>query len=121
MLLYLTSQTWTRGKESGALADELRTALDLGVHVLLSHEMPGIGGQEARHAVEFSTFFANPSGATPNDLLKRGLYSEIAVPLKGGPWREASMALLGSALGMTKASFDEQQEENTHSSCRSRP
>ena len=34
MLLYLTSQTWTRGAESDALGAELTRALDLGVHVL---------------------------------------------------------------------------------------
>jgi hypothetical protein len=38
MLLYLTSQTWTRGASSEALAEEVRQAMDLGVHVLLVHE-----------------------------------------------------------------------------------
>jgi hypothetical protein len=39
LLLYLTSQTWTRGDEaSEALADEVRRAMDVGVHVLLAHE-----------------------------------------------------------------------------------
>ena len=77
-------------------------AMDVGVHVLLVHEMPGSGGQEARFGCEFGCFFSHPDGATPNELLTRGIYSEIAVPLKGGAWREASMALMGSALGMSK-------------------
>ena len=38
MLLYLTSQTWTRGEASEALAKEVLQAMDLGVHVLLAHE-----------------------------------------------------------------------------------
>jgi hypothetical protein len=38
LLLYLTSQTWTRGEESEALAKEVERAMDLSVHVLLTHE-----------------------------------------------------------------------------------
>jgi hypothetical protein len=38
MLLYLTSQTWTRGEASDALAKEVLKAMDLGVHVMLAHE-----------------------------------------------------------------------------------
>jgi hypothetical protein len=60
------------------------------------------GGQEARNGCEFASFFKCADGATPGDLLKRGIYSEIAVPLKGGPWREASMVLLSKALAMSK-------------------
>ena len=41
-------------------------------------------------------------GATPADLLKRGIYSEIAIALKGGAWREASMAMLDMALRLSK-------------------
>jgi len=55
-----------------------------------------------RHGCDFESFFSSPDGATPNDLLQRGIYSEIAVPLKGGAWREASMALFAQALGMSK-------------------
>jgi hypothetical protein len=102
MLLYLTAHTWTRGADTDALAGEVEEALGLGVHILLVHEMPGIGGQEHRNGCEFGAFFASPDGATPRELLNRGIYSEVAVPLKGGAWRNASMALLGSALSMTK-------------------
>jgi len=102
MLLYLTSQTWTRGEASEALGAEIAEAMDLKVDVLLAHEMPGIGGQEARFGTEFGTFFCCPDGPTPPELLGRGIYSTIAVPLKGGAWREASMALMGLGLGMTK-------------------
>ena len=102
MLLYLNGQTWTHGVASTALGKELMVAMDLGVDVLLAHEMPGVGGQDVRFGVEFGTFFSCADGATPPELLARGIYSSIAVPLKGGPWREASMALMGMALGMSK-------------------
>merc|ERR1711998_299044 len=98
VLLYLTSQTWTRGKDSAALGDEVANAMRLDMHILLVHEMPGAGGQDARFGCEFSRFFAHPDGATPSELLASGIYSEIAVPLKGGPWREASMVLLDRVL-----------------------
>jgi len=110
MLLYLTSQTWTRAENSAALGLELMKAMDLEVNVLLVHEMPGAGGQEARFGCEFGSFFACASGATPTELLKRGIYSSIAVPLKGGPWREASMMLLGMALGMSKEAIEDAKE-----------
>jgi hypothetical protein len=41
-------------------------------------------------------------GATPGELLQRGIYSEIAIALKGGPWRDASMAMLALAFGLSK-------------------
>jgi len=102
MLLYLTSATWTRSAASHSLGEEVRRAMNDGIHVLLAHEMTGAGGQEARFGCEFGDFFGHPDGATPSELLKRGVYSEIAVPLKGGMWREASMVLLAMALGMSK-------------------
>ena len=102
-LLYLTASTWTRGEESDALAAKVREAMDRGMHILLAHEMPGTAdGDVQRYGCEFSAFFSCAEGATPTDLLHRGIYSEIAVPLKGGPWRKASMALLGIALGLSK-------------------
>ena len=115
MLVYLTGQTWTRGDESAKLGEEIGRAMDLDVNVLLVHEMPGAGGQEARHGCEFSSFFSCSDGATPPELLRRGIYSSIAVPLKGGPWREASMALLGMALGMSKDQLDDTNKKGTGS------
>jgi len=109
MLLYLTGQTWTRGEASTKLGDELMKAMDLEVSILLVHEMPGAGGQEARFGCEFGSFFSCPDGATPGELIQRGIYSSIAVPLKGGAWREASMMLLGAALGMSKEEAKEAQ------------
>jgi membrane protease YdiL (CAAX protease family) len=97
MVLGLNGLTWTRGEQSGALAHEVVLAMRAGVDVILVHEMPGIG-QEGRHPVEFGTFFSCVDGATPSHLLKAGIYDKIAVALKGGAWRKASMALLAKEL-----------------------
>merc|ERR1711871_1278821 len=72
--------------------------MDLGVHILLAHEMVGSGGQEDRHGCEFSSFFSCKEGATPTDLLHRGIYHEIAVALKGGYWRGVSYVLMHQEL-----------------------
>ena len=104
MLVYLNAQTFTSGAASAAFAREVARAMELEVHLLLAHEMAGGAGQEARHGCDFGLFFANDVGATPLDLLKKGIYNEIAVPLKEGAWREASMAMLLNALsGTTEA------------------
>ena len=94
MLLYLHEQTWTSGANTRALVQEVKQAMDLGVHILLVHEMPGVNSNE-RHAVDFGAFFACKDGATPEALLSAGLYHEIAVGLKGGAWRRASLFQLG--------------------------
>jgi len=97
-LVYLTGLTWTRGRASEHFADEVRTAMKAGVRLLLVHEMPGVGGQESRHGVEFGTFFSCSNGATPPELLRAGIYTQVAVPMKGGSWRQASMALFAEEL-----------------------
>jgi len=111
MLLYLHGETWTRGSEtSDELAGEVTIAMDSDVHVLLAHEMIGTG-QESRHGCDFGTLFACPEGATPEALIRRGIYGEIAVPLMGGAWREASMALLSLALSMTSEEVEDAKVE----------
>ena len=87
---------------SDALSQEVHRAMDLGVHVILAHEMPSeVGGQEARFGVEFGAFFYNgDAGTTPDSLLRRKIYSEIALPLRGGAWRDTSMTLLAGSFGM---------------------
>ena len=52
------------------------------MHVFLCCAVPGAGGQELRHGCEFGAFFSCTDGATPGDLLQRGIYSEIAVAMK---------------------------------------
>ena len=114
VLLYLNSRTWSRGDESDALASEIEEAIKLHrllqrqfgknmAHLLLAHEMRGPGGQEERGGCDFDSFFSNPNGSTPAKLLKLKIYSQIAVPLKGGPFRNTSMVLLSAALGARAA------------------
>jgi len=98
MLLYLNDLTWTRGDAvSDALASDIASAMDAGMHILLAHEMNGLGQQD-NHPCDFGIFFSCESGTTPTELLRRGLYNEIAVALRGGAWRRVSMTLLGSAI-----------------------
>ena len=59
----------------------------------------GFGGQKERDGCEFGAFFACAEGTTPDDLLKRGIYGTIAVALKGGEWRKASMVMLRATHG----------------------
>jgi len=99
MLIYLTSQTWTRGDESTDFAREVGLAMQQGVHLLLAHEMQSWDPtQNTRHGCDFDTFFACEDGTTDPTLLRAGIYHEIAVPLKGGAWREASLLMLAQAL-----------------------
>jgi len=95
MLLYLDARTWRSGGKSEQLAAEIRQAMSLGVHVVLVHENAKGG---AYHGCEFGTFFAHVDGATPEDLLRGGIYNEIAIPMMGGEWRDVSYVLLAQAL-----------------------
>jgi hypothetical protein len=98
MLVYLTSQTWSGGERSTLFAEEVRKAMAADMHLLLAHEMPGIGGQEDRKGCDFAEFFANEDGSTPQDLLHKGIYRQIAVPLKGSEWRKVSMIMVAQAI-----------------------
>ena len=75
------------------LAWQVEAAMDASVHLLLCYEVPGLG-QEEGHACEFEHFFV----ATPEQLLLREVYSEIAVQLKGPPLREVSTRMLLMAI-----------------------
>ena len=110
MLVYLTAHTWTSGKASAAFAKEVELAMHAGVRILLAHEMTGFGGQAARHGCDFNHFFACQDGETPAHLLLRGIYSSIAVPLKGGEWRKASMVLLLQGLAPHARAADAKPE-----------
>ena len=111
MLLLLTSRTWTRGAASAALAEEVSAAMTEKVHILLAHEMVGVGGQAGRFGCDFSQFFQCADGATPAGLLARNVYGEIAVALKGGAWRAASLVLLDTALRVDSDDEPAPQEE----------
>ena len=62
-LLCLDARTWTSGAESTALAEEVSTAMQQGMSIVLAHEMPCLG--QGPYAVPFDSFFACPDGATP--------------------------------------------------------
>jgi len=112
MLLYLNDLTWTSGDaESAALAADVTAAMEAGVHILLAHEMLGLG-QEQRHPSPFGVFFACEHGTTPTELLRRGLYNEIAIALRGGEWRRVSMVILSRAIiGSGDAQLEEGSEQ----------
>ena len=93
-LLYLNSLTWTSGSQSTVLAGVVCEVLDAGGQLLLAHEIPSTLADSARHGVKFDAFFT----VTPPELLLRGVYSEIAIPLAAGPWRPTAMLLLAQAL-----------------------
>jgi hypothetical protein len=111
MLVYLTAETWTRADASSMFGSEVGRAMDADVPLLLVHEMIGVGGQETRHGCEFSTFFSCDAGATPTELLQRGIYSKIAVAIKGGEWRKTSMAMLAKAIAGSDAVVKEDADE----------
>jgi hypothetical protein len=85
------------GVASNQFAHQVARALRIGVSLLLAHEMPGCG-QEARGAVEFASFFECDAGTTPVQLIRAGIYHQVAVPLKGGELRKVSMMLLAKAM-----------------------
>ena len=95
-LLYLDARTWTGGARSEALAEEVAQAMRAGIKMIIAHEVPGVS--QSSHAVGFDSFYACPEGATPTRLLQAGVYSQAVVPLKAGPWRLASLALLAREL-----------------------
>lgn len=122
VLLYLNRATWANDDEgrSDALTEEmhallqpsfslqgrepsrvLRVALGGGAvgstsgpqqPLLLVHEVDEQRGGVA----EFGYFFA--AGVTPPELLKLGIYAEIAIPMKAGEYRSVSRGLLDHAL-----------------------
>eukprot|EP00966_Prymnesium_polylepis_P131499 3041351-Prymnesium_polylepis.2 len=62
--------------------------------------VPGEVVNEARHAVDFDAFFAFEDGTTPPKLLRAGIYDQIAIALKDGPWRRASLVLVAHAIAL---------------------
>jgi len=97
MLVYLNGHTWTSDEVSAAFGREVLSAMEAGVQLHLAHEIPGLG-QEERSAAPFDSFFACDLGATPEELLRRGIYNSIALTLKGGQLRSVGLALLHQAI-----------------------
>ena len=99
-LLYLHGETWTSGEASADFGNEVLKAMDANARLLPAHEMSGVGGQEARFGCAFDEFFLSPPDGTPPELLRRGIYSTIAIAMKGGAWRGVSMVTLAKALNV---------------------
>jgi hypothetical protein len=68
------------------------------------HAVPGVLANEERRAVDFGAFFSCEDGTTPQELLHAGIYNQIAIALKGGPWRRASLVVIASVLAQRSAS-----------------
>uniref|UniRef100_A0A7S4JF41 TIR domain-containing protein n=1 Tax=Prymnesium polylepis TaxID=72548 RepID=A0A7S4JF41_9EUKA len=102
MLVYLTARTWTSGHHSAEFADHVKLAMKGSVPLLLAHEMPSIDPEDnaRRHAVNFPAFFSCVEGTTPRELLSKGIYDQIAIALKDGPWRRASLVLVAHAIAL---------------------
>ena len=93
-LVYLHDQTWSDPRTGVGLGEDLLHAIEQRLPLLLAYECIGAHGQDERHGCEFDSFFQ----CTPNELLHRGVYDRLAVPLKGGPWRPTSLRMLASEL-----------------------
>ena len=102
-LLYLDRRTWT-SPHAGDLAAEVEAQLlaakanDVPHGVMLLHERDQFS--PFRHPAEFSHFF----DTTPPELIKLGLYQQIAIPLYDGLHRTRCMR--DAAITMSKM-FDE--------------
>ena len=95
MLIHLRYDTWSRGEESLAFANEVCEAMRLGVHRQLVHEVAGARlEEEARDGCTFDDLIAS----TPEKVLAAGIYNEIAMNLAGGEWRNAGLIGLAKQI-----------------------
>ncbi|KAL1512253.1 hypothetical protein AB1Y20_005515 [Prymnesium parvum] len=92
LVIYLNEDTWV-GEKGDALAEQVRRTQACGISTVLVHEM-----DDTRGAVEFDRFFH----ATPEDLVKAGVYKALATQWFSGAHRVVSCALLAQALGAAK-------------------
>jgi len=93
-LVLLDARTWNgNANDVAVFAAQVTQAMDANVPLLLCHEMPS-ALVDKDHAIDFGDFFSH----TPKKLLKRGIYSTIAIPLKAGPWRMIGIVQLAEAL-----------------------
>jgi len=93
MLLYLNEKTFAEDSCGDALADDIRDALAAGVQMLVVHER-----EPDRGALPFDHFYH----VTPEDLVRRGLYRELATPWYPGRHARVSRAVAASAMGASR-------------------
>ena len=97
MLLLLNSKVWVDKEQRQILAQDVCSAMELGVRIILAHEMPGADKQASeRKACDFGIYFSVDRGKhrTPKFLKEEGIYNSIATPMKGDAFRNASLILL---------------------------
>ena len=80
MVVLLNAVTWVDPAQRKGLAKDVCTAMELGVRLILAHEMPGADKQAAdRRACDFGVYFGVDRGQhrTPKFLKEEGLYNLI--------------------------------------------
>lgn len=98
-LLYLTARTWTSGEQTTeAFERDVRAAMQLGTHLISANEVRTVCEDDRYRQEDAVADFADFLLKTPQGLVEDGIYDEISVPLKCGPYREVSMGLLAQAL-----------------------
>ena len=90
-LLLLSKNTFV-GVAGDQLAAEVRAAWAVGLPIVTVHATPGLPDGDG---CQFERFFS----VTPNDLIRQGLFSGLAVPWYAGEHARVSFAVLMQALG----------------------
>lgn len=93
MVVYLNEQAFAQESLGEALASNVRDAMAAGVSMLVLHE------REAEHgALPFEHFYQ----ITPEDLVRRGLYRQLATPWYHGQHARVSRAVAAGAMGASR-------------------
>lgn len=93
MVVYLNEQAFAQGPRGDALADDVRAAMDAGVAMLVLHER-----KVERGALPFDHFYQ----ITPETLVRRGLYRQLATPWYHGQHARVSRAVAAGAMGASR-------------------
>lgn len=97
ILLYLDRSTWAKDDRLEALVAEVLVPLQRKPRrpLLLVHETDE-NDKQLDGVAKFAYFFGD--GVTPAEMMKHGIYTEIAIPMKTGAYRSVSRGLLDCAL-----------------------
>jgi hypothetical protein len=88
-LLYLTRETFV-GEDGERLGEEVRHMMRTNLPIVMLHE-----NDQSAGGCEFAEFFTT----TPQDLIHRGLYKELALAYCPGLFRPVSLTLVARKLG----------------------
>jgi len=113
MLVYLTAETWSTEAETSEFVREVARARELGIHLLIVHELPGLdlpGPTDDRQcgAEAFETLRSQ----APQELVHAGIFAQIVVPLKPEPYRHTSMVLLMQAITDGHGDLEDRRPSN---------